>query len=289
MAEKLDRGYGCCANCEDNDMTRGWAIVTGASSGIGLEFARQLARRGHPVLAIARRRERLEALAKEAAEHGGQVESLSADLATEEGLALVLRRADELGEIDMLINNAGVATAGDFVDASLYHEIGEIRLNVEGEIRLNVEAVVKLTHRALRPMVKRRRGAVINLASVVGFQPFPHFAVYAATKAFVLSFTEAIAEELKGSGVRILALCPGSVRTEIDVFAHNEGLLGKLPSLTAEQVVKTGLRALDNGRVVKIVGSLNRFLPFVDRIMPRQTVRWLMGVSVKPPDDWRTV
>jgi len=252
-------------------MTKGCAVVTGASSGIGLEFARQFARRGHPVLAIARRRERLEALSKEAAEHGGRIESLSADLATEQGLALVSRRLDELGEIELLINNAGVATAGDFVGASLGREIGEIRLNVE--------AVVKLTQRVLGPMVKRQHGAIINLASVVGFQPFPHFAVYAATKAFVLSFTEALAEELKGTGVRILALCPGSVRTEIDVFAHNEGLLGKVPSLTAEQVVKTGLRALDNGRVVKVVGSLNRFLPFMGRLMP---VRWLMGMSVKP-------
>ena len=255
-------------------MTKGWAIVTGASSGIGLEFARQLARRGHPVLAIARRRERLAALAKEAAEHGGLIESLSSDLATEQGLASALRRVDELGEIGLLINNAGVATAGDFVGAPLDREIGEIRLNVE--------AVVTLTQHVLGPMIKWRRGAVINLASVVGFQPFPHFAVYAATKAFVLSFTEALAEELKGTGVRVLALCPGSVRTEIDVFAHNEGLLGKLPSLTAEQVVKTGLRALDNGRVVKVVGSLNRFLPFMGRLMPRQTVRWLMGMSVKP-------
>jgi short-subunit dehydrogenase len=212
-------------------------------------------------------------LAKQAAEHGGRIESLSADLATEQGIALVLRRLDELREIELLINNAGVATAGDFVGASLDHEIGEIRLNVE--------ALVRLSQHVLGPMVKRRRGAVINLASVVGFQPFPHFAVYAATKAFVLSFTEALAEELKGTRVRILALCPGSVRTEIDVFARNEGLLGKLSSLTAEQVVKTGLRALENGRVVKVVGSLNRFLPFMGRLMPRQTVRWLMGMSVK--------
>ena len=174
----------------------------------------------------------------------------------------------------MLINNAGVATAGDFVAASPDHVIVEIRVNVE--------AVVQLTQHVLGPMVKRRGGAVINVASVVGFQPFPHFAVYAATKAFVLSFTEALAEELRGTGVRILALCPGSVRTEIDVFAHNKGLLGKLPSLTAQQVVKTGLRALQNGRVVKVVGGLNQFLPFMGRFMPRQTVRWFMGMSVKP-------
>src|SRR5215831_11500841 len=256
-------------------MTRGWAVVTGASSGIGLEFARELARRGHPVLAIARRRERLEALAKQAAEHGGRIESLSADLATEQGLALVLRRLDQLRELELLINNAGVATAGDFITTSPDHVIVEIRVNVE--------AVVQLTQHVLGPMVKRRGGAVINVASVVGFQPFPHFAVYAATKAFVLSFTEALAEELRGTGVRVLALCPGAVKTEIDVFAHNEGLLGKLPSLTAEQVVKAGLRALDHGRVVKIVGGLNRFLPFVNRIMPRQAVRWVMSVVAKAP------
>ncbi|HEX8799808.1 MAG TPA: SDR family oxidoreductase [Terriglobales bacterium] len=261
-------------------MTKGWAVVTGASSGIGLEFAWELTRRGHPVFAIARRRERLETLAKEAAEHGGRIEFFSADLATEEGLAVALRRVDELGEIDLLINNAGVATAGDFVGVSLDREIGEIRLNVE--------AVVKLTQHLLGPMVKRRHGAIINLASVVGFQPFPHFAVYAATKAFVITFTEALAEEIKGTGVRILALCPGSVRTEIDVFAHNEGLLGKLPSLTAERVVKTGLRALENGRVVKVVGRLNQFLPLLSRFMPRQTMRWIMGMSVKPSGTQRT-
>lgn len=261
-------------------MTSGWAVVTGASSGIGLAFANKLSRRGYSVLAIARRRDRLEALEKVAAEHGGRIESLSADLATEQGFALVSRRLDDLGEIELLINNAGVATAGDFVGASLDREIGEIKLNVE--------AVVKLTQRVLGPMVERRHGGIINLASVVGFQPFPHFAVYAATKAFVISFTEALAQELKGTGVRILALCPGSVRTEIEVFAHNEGLLGKLPSLSAEQVVNTGLRALENGRVVKVVGSLNKFLPFMGRFMPRQTMRWLMAMSVKPSRTLRT-
>ena len=120
------------------------------------------------------------------------------------------------------------------------------------------------------------------MASVVAFQPFPHFAVYAATKAFVLSFTEALAEEIKGTGVQVLALCPGSVATEIDVFAHNEGLLGKLPSLTAQQVVKTGLSALENRHVVKIVGGFNQFLPFMERFMPRWAIRKLMGMSVKP-------
>jgi uncharacterized protein len=256
-------------------MSKQWAVVTGASSGIGLEFARELAHRGYPVLAVARRRERLEALAKQAAENGGRVEPLTADLTTEQGLASALRRIEELGAIELLINNAGIANAGDFLGASLEHEIKAIRLNVE--------AVVRLTHAVVPGMVRRERGGVINLASVVAFQPFPHFAVYAASKSFVLSFTEALAVEVRGTGVRILALCPGSVTTEIDVFAHNEGLLGKLPSLTAEQVVKTGLQALDDGRVVRVVGGFNRFLPFMGRFMPRFVIRRLMGATVKPP------
>ena len=196
-------------------MKNGWAVVTGASSGIGLEFARVLARRGHPVLAVARRRERLEALAKEAAKHGGRVEPLTADLMTDQGVTSLVWRTEELGEIELLINNAGIANAGDFLGASLDCEMAAIRLNVD--------AVVRLTHNVLRGMAHRRRGAIINLASVVGFQPFPHFAVYAATKAFVLSFTEALAEELRGTGVRLLALCPGAVKRKLTYLLTTRG------------------------------------------------------------------
>jgi short-subunit dehydrogenase len=123
------------------------------------------------------------------------------------------------------------------------------------------------------------------LASVVAFQPFPHFALYAASKAFVLSFTQALAEEIKGTGVRVrvLALCPGAVRTELDVFAHNEGLLGKLPSLTPEQVVSVALRALAVGRVTHVVGWFNRMLVFANRLLPRRAIRGLTGVAAKPP------
>jgi short-subunit dehydrogenase len=257
-----------------NDMSHGWAVVTGASSGIGFEFARELARRGYHVLAVARRRDRLEALAAGASPNDGPIEPLVTDLTSEQGIAMVRQRIDELGDIELLINNAGVAGAGDFITASVDQEIRAIRLNVD--------AVVALTHHVVNGMVRCGRGAIINLASVVAFQPFPHFAVYAATKAFVLSFTEALAEEVKGKGVHVLALCPGSVATEIDVFAHNEGLLGKLPSLTAAQVVEAGLRALHDGRVVKVVGVFNQFLPFMGRFMPRWAIRKLMGMSVKP-------
>jgi short-subunit dehydrogenase len=227
------------------------------------------------VLAVARRRERLDGLAREAAEHGGLVEPLAADLQTDDGVASVARRITELGSIALLVNNAGVATSGDFKSASLQKELGAIRLNVV--------ALVTLTHHVLSEMTRRDTGAVINVASVVAFQPFPHFAVYAATKAFVLSFTEALAEEVKGTGVRIVALCPGAARTEIEVFSRNEGLLGRLPSLTPEEIVEAALRALNDGSVVEVVGWLNWMSTFMIRFMPRRAVRWLMGVSVKPP------
>ena len=253
----------------------GWAVVTGASSGIGRVFARELAQRGYRVLAVARRRDRLDALGREMRAHQCLVEPWVADLKTADGLASVARRIAELGSIDVLINNAGIATAGDFAGAALDEELGSIRLNVD--------AVVTLTRAVLPLMVPARRGAIVNVASVVAFQPFPHFAVYAATKAFVLSFTEAVAEELRGSGIQVLALCPGAARTEIEVFAHNRGLLGRLPSLDPEHVVTAALRALAGGRVVEVVGWINKILVFQNRFLPRWAVRGLMGVAAKPP------
>ena len=253
---------------------KGWAIVTGASSGIGLAFTQELTRRGYSVLAVARRRERLEALATEM-DGARHVEPLVADLLTEQGIASVVQRVKALGNVALLVNDAGIATGGDFSSASLDDELGEIRLNID--------AVVRLTHEVLRIMVPKKCGAVINLASVVAFQAFPHFAVYAASKAFVLSFTESIAEEVKGAGVRVLAICPGAARTEMEMFSRNEGLLGKMPSLTPEQVVRSALRALENGRIVKVVGLFNEVLVFMNRFLPRAAVRWMMGAVAKPP------
>src|SRR5215467_6458451 len=177
MVEKVRRRGG--------EVMKGWAVVTGASSGIGEEFARELAGRGYSVLAVARRRERLEALAKTASAQGGYIEPLTADLATEVGVGSVLGRFEGVGAIELLVNNAGIANAGDFAEASLDRELTAIKLNIE--------AVVRLTHGAIPFMTRRGRGGIINVASVVGFQPLPHFAVYGATKAFVLSFTEALA------------------------------------------------------------------------------------------------
>jgi short-subunit dehydrogenase len=259
----------------NNNATKGWAVVTGASSGMGLVFARELARRGHNVLAVARRRNRLEALARDASTQRGRIQPFVADLGTSDGLGSVVARIRDLGDIELLVNNAGVATAGDFSESNLERELAEIDLNVS--------AVVTLTHAVLARMRPRKRGAIINLASVVAFQPFPHFAVYAASKAFILSFTEALAEELRGTGVRIMALCPGAAKTEMSVFSGNEGVLGKLPSLSAEQIVHTALRGMESGSVVKIVGWPNRMLVFMNRFIPRSAVRWMMGSIAKAP------
>lgn len=253
----------------------GYALVTGASSGIGRAFPLELTCRGYSVLAVARRGERLQALATEAAARGGAIETIVADLQTDAGIAVVMRRIEEAGGIDLLVNNAGIAVGGDFVAAEPGAQTAMIRLNID--------SLVHITHRVFKGMSARNRGAIINVASVLAFQPLPHFAVYAASKAFVLSFTEALAEESKGTGVHVLALCPGAVRTEIDLFTHNPGLLGGLPSLTPEQVVKAGMRALDRGVVVRVVGALNHFLPLVTRLIPRQVVRWLTGAVTRPP------
>jgi short-subunit dehydrogenase len=256
-----------------NELNGRWAVVTGASSGIGQAFARELVRRGWKVLAVARRQDRLQTLASEAAERGRNIVPLVADLGTSEGVALVTDHMAKLERVDLLINNAGMVTPGDFCQSQLEKNLASIQLNVD--------AVVSLTHAALDGMLLRRTGAIINLASVVAFQPFPHFALYAAGKAFVLSFTEAVAAEVKGSGVRILALCPGAAKTEMSAFSQNQGWLGKLPILGADEIVRVALTALDRGRVVKTVGWLNRMLVFFNRFLPRATVRWIMGNIVK--------
>ena len=258
-----------------DSLGKGLAVVTGASSGMGLEFARELSRSGYTVLAVARRLDRLEALARDAARKNGRVVPLAADLGTAKGLESVVAQITNSSGVDLLVNNAGVATSGDFAGSALEREIAEISLNVN--------AVVTLTHAVLAQMLRRGRGGIINLASVVAFQPFPHFAVYAASKAFVLSFTEALSEEVKGSGVRIVALCPGAAKTEMNVFSQNEGLLGKLPSLSAHQIVEAALRGLEGGNVVKIVGWPNRTLVFLNRFVPRAAVRWMMGAIAKAP------
>ncbi len=253
----------------------GWAIVTGASAGLGHVFVTQLVEAGYSVLAVARRKERLDQLAAEMARRGGRVESLAADLGSSEGVKAVVARARELGEVELLVNNAGISSWGDFLEIPLDKHLAMLRLNIE--------ALVSLTCQLLPQFVKRRRGGIINVASVVGFQPMPYWTTYAATKAFVLSFTEGIAQELRGSGVRVLALCPGMMKTELYEVSDSRELTERLPALTPEQVVRAALRAYNSPvRVVKVVGLFNFLLTLADRFTPRFLMRAITGGILKP-------
>jgi short-subunit dehydrogenase len=251
----------------------GWAVVTGASSGLGREFALALAERGYRVLAVARRGERLRALADEVEAGGGRLQPLVADLSTPAGVEALLARAVEL-EIELLVNNAGVATYGPFASASAERE--------RGLVRLNVDAIVVLTCGLLPQLLARGRGGVINVASQMAFQPMPYFASYAASKAFVLSFSEALAEELRGTGVRVTAIAPGFVSTEFTEVAGSREPERHFPHLQPRRVVESALRAHERGRTVKVVGPFYAFLTFAGRFAPRAALRRMMGRALRP-------
>lgn len=251
----------------------GWAVVTGASSGLGREFALALAQRGHSVLAVARRGERLRALADEIDARGGRIEPLIADLSTTAGVEALLARAKPL-QVELLVNNAGVATYGPFASTPVEREL-EL-------VRLNVEAILALTGGLLPQMLARGRGGVINLASQMAFQPMPYFAAYAASKAFVLSFSEALAEELRGTGVRVTAVAPGFVSTEFAEVAGSHHPERRFSHLQARRVVESALRAHDRGRTVKVVGGFYAFLTFAGRFAPRPALRRMMGLVLRP-------
>jgi short-subunit dehydrogenase len=231
------------------------ALVTGASSGIGVEIARSLARRGHNVVLVARRKERLEDLAAELrADHAVRAEALSCDVAEPASRDQLIADLDDLGvTVEILVNNAGYGTGGAFHTLALEREIGMVRLNSE--------AVVALCGAFVPPMVARGRGAVLNVASTISFQPVVNEAVYGATKAFALSFTEALHGELKGTGVTVTALCPGPVKTE---FMNDPGVSEGASSLPramwvdAAVVGERGVRALERGRRTVVPGTLNR-------------------------------
>jgi short-subunit dehydrogenase len=234
------------------------ALVTGASSGIGEQFARQLAARGHDLVLVARRADRLEALA---ADLPTEARVVPCDLATE--AASLAGRVEELGiEVGLLVNNAGFGTSGPFVENDPAREAEEVRLNCE--------AVVTLCHAFLPAMVEKRRGGVINVASTAGMQPIPYESVYAATKAFAVSFTDALHTELRGSGVRVMSVNPGPVPTEWQqVAGYAENRAAPAPGeISAEQVVRESLEAWDGGK---------RF------VIPGRTIRWFIRATRPSP------
>jgi hypothetical protein len=254
------------------------ALVTGASSGIGEEFARQLARRGYDLVLVARRGDRLDLLATSlAGVHDVSVEALPADLTMDAGVAAVERRLAS-GDVDLLVNNAGVGSVGEFAELPLDREVEQVDLNVR--------ALLRLTHAALRAMIARKRGAIINVASIAGYQPVPYNATYAATKAFVLNFSEALHEEAKRHDITVTCLCPGPVRTE---FQHTAGikaermrgrpLLRYMAGMNPAGVVEAALTAMDAGRAVVIPGAANQAIAGTAQALPRPLVRRLAGVA----------
>jgi short-subunit dehydrogenase len=236
------------------------ALVTGTSSGIGVAIARELARRGHGLTLVARRGDRLRELADEiGGQHGVRVEWIAADLTDASDRDKLAGEIAERGlVVDVLVNNAGMGTNG------LFHELpvaGEIQ-----QVRLNAETVVALCGAFVPGMVQRGRGRVLNVASVSGFMPVPKQATYAASKAFVLTFTESLTLDLDGTGVTATALCPGPVKTEF------EGIIEGLPDrlyVEPERVAREAIDGLESGRRTVIPGGANKANAVFGRHAPR--------------------
>jgi len=243
------------------------ALVTGASQGIGAEIARELARRGHRLVLVARSEDKLRALADEIAASGGQADVLAADLADRSARAVLPSRVIKLGvTVDVLVNNAGFSTVGRVSEADPETEMQMVEVDVV--------AVVDLCTRFIHGMVERGRGAVLNVASTAAFQPLPGQAGYGAGKALVLSYTQSLVGELKGSGVSATALCPGPVHTGFGERAGfaKEDAEKALPSVMwvdATAVAQAAVEGLDKGRMVVIPGVANRVAAAMAQVTPR--------------------
>ncbi|MGO9829980.1 MAG: SDR family NAD(P)-dependent oxidoreductase [Myxococcaceae bacterium] len=247
-------------------------LVTGASSGIGAELARAFARSGSSLVLTARSVDRLEALAAELRTQSQvSVRAVAADLATPEGPSRLLQRLGQEGvQVDVLVNNAGYAGFGAFTETSWTDEAGMLQLNVV--------ALSELTKRLLPAMVAKKRGGILNVASTAAFQPGPLMAVYYATKAYVLSFSEALAEELRGSGVTVTALCPGPTASGFQARAAMEDsrLVKGKRLMPAAAVAQAGYEGFRRGATVVIPGLANRLLAQSVRFTPRRWVTRLV-------------
>ncbi|MFS0699088.1 SDR family NAD(P)-dependent oxidoreductase [Cellulomonas sp. 179-A 4D5 NHS] len=256
-------------------------LVTGASSGIGAEFARQLAARGSDLVLVARRRDRLDALAAElVAAHGVRATVIPLDLGEPSAVADLVAELDRQGlRVTSLVNNAGFATHSPFHD--------EDPDRVREEITLNVLALVELTHALIDDLRAAGNGVLVTLSSIAAYQGNPNLAVYGATKAFVLSFTEALWGEARGTGLRVLALSPGATETEFFDVAQWRTSGGGTRRQTVEQVVATALRTLDrrNPPPSVVSGAANRAFVAVSRLVTRRRLALLMGSLMRRPED----
>lgn len=252
-----------------------WALITGASSGIGEQFARQLAEQGSHLVLVARSVNKLESLAAELSKrYGIKAEVISIDLSKEGAPSELYQQCQRLNvDIELLINNAGFATHGLFeqVSGERQHE----------EVMLNVAAVVDMTHLFLPNMLRKNSGTVINVASTAGFQPLPYMAVYGATKAFVLSFTEALWWENRDRGIRFFALCPGATDTSFfNVVGTEDASVGKKD--TPERVVEAAFRALKEGKIYLVPGMQNYIGAQLSRFVTRKQGLRLVGGMLRP-------
>lgn len=252
------------------------ALVTGASAGLGAEFARQLAAKGHDLILSARRVERLDALAAELREtHGRRVSVIAADLGDATGPERLVAAIEAAGlSVDLLVNNAGLGHRGAFAEMAVAGQMATLDVNVR--------ALVALAHAVLPGMIERGHGGILNVASTAAFQPGPWMAVYYASKAFVLSFSEALHEEVKAQGVSVSALCPGPVHTEFAGLAgmSDMAIFDKV-AIPADRVVRDGLAAIAANRAVKVSGLANAVAAGSVRFAPRALVRRLTAAFQK--------
>lgn len=253
------------------------ALITGASSGLGLELARVFAEHGYDLVLVARREDRLAQLAAELAKTCGVVvRYVATDLATPEGLVALTDLTDSLvaegKTIDVLVNNAGIGDCADFAQADI--------CKLDRMIELNIRALTDLTYYYLGPMLDRDAGKILNVASVGAFEPGPGMATYYASKAYVLSLTEALAEELRGTGVTVTALCPGTTDTGFWESADAGELSRARQAVIASpaDVAAYGYESLMAGRVVAVPGLGNKIMVSAARLCPRPLLRRIMRV-----------
>lgn len=251
-----------------------WALVTGASEGLGREFAILAAKSGFDVILTARQHAKLEALAGQLKRaYHVDVVILPADLSDPEQVETMWRDAVKGREIAVLVNNAGLGANGDFADAAMWER-------EETSIMVNICAATVLMKQAAGHMRANGTGRILNVASLAGFMPGPHMAVYYATKAYLLSLSEAAASELAGSGVSVTALCPGATQTqffEAGGFAKGT-LLTMMPMPTAESVAAAGWKGMEQGKRIVVPGVMNKISAFMPRILPRRLMAATSGL-----------
>lgn len=252
------------------------ALVTGASSGLGVEFARLLAERKYDLVITARRAERLRTLESELeTAHGVNVEVVVEDLGEPSGTDRLIEKVESLGRpVSVLVNNAGYGLHGLFVDNEA--------ARLQQMLQLNMIALTRLTHHYVRAMVARGRGRILQVSSVGAFQPTPHYAAYSATKSYVLWLAEALQRELRGTGVTCTTICPGLTDTEFhEVAAHPKSGLVATTMMSARAVAGIGIRSMMRGRAVVTPGLINKLTELAVKLVPRSLATWLAGLLMR--------